>query len=167
MCQEMSRDTRQSEEAEAKARATGVLGGRHSRALDSKRRLTIPSVWRHALGSDYVYVMPDVQDQKSCLRLIPKDVLEARLEEMKRAPLSDEVLNAQLEAIGENTELLEFDVQGRIRISDRMLEYAELKSGVVMKGAFRCATLWAAEKCAEETAVDMAKLRMAQSVLKF
>lgn len=160
----MSEPGKQSTENAVKKGAIALMG-RFDRTLDPKKRLTIPSVWRDALGPDCVYVMPDTQ--RPCLQLIPKDMMESRLDELKKQPISSAELNALLDAIGENSEMLEFDVQGRIRISDRLLAYAKLKGAVVMKGAVRMATIWPAEETPAESAVDVAKLGAAMAKLQF
>ena len=150
---------------ETPMKATGALVGSHERNLDPKKRLTIPSAWRHALGSDYVYVMKE--EGAPCLRLVPKGVFESRLTEIQEEPLSDEDLNDVLEKIGEDSELLEFDVQGRIRISDRLLAHANLTGTVVMKGAVRMARLWAPENVPQRSAVEVENLRAAMKKLRF
>ena len=145
--------------------ATGALVGTHERTLDPKKRLTIPSAWRHALGSDYLYVMKE--EGMPCLRLVPKGVFESRLTDIQEKDLSDEELNNVLEKIGEDSELLEFDVQGRIRISDRLLAYANLEGTVVMKGALRMARLWAPKNVLQRTPVEVENLRTAMKKLRF
>ena len=150
---------------ETPMKATGALVGSHERNLDPKKRLTIPSAWRHALGSDYVYVMKE--EGAPCLRLVPKGVFESRLAEIQEEPLSDDDLNDVLEKIGEDSELLEFDVQGRIRISDRLLAHANLTGTVVMKGAVRMARLWAPENVPQRSAVEVENLRAAMKKLRF
>ena len=150
---------------ETPMKATGALVGSHERNLDPKKRLTIPSAWRHALGSDYVYVMKE--EGAPCLRLVPKGVFESRLVEIQEEPLSDDDLNDVLEKIGEDSELLEFDVQGRIRISDRLLAHANLTGTVVMKGAVRMARLWAPENVPQRSAVEVENLRAAMKKLRF
>jgi DNA-binding transcriptional regulator/RsmH inhibitor MraZ len=129
-----------------------ALMGRYLRPFDQKRRLTIPSVWRDALGPDSVYVLPD--PQRRILQLIPKGMLEARLEELQRQPISDAKVNEMLDAIGAASELVEFDVQGRIRIKDELLAYAHLdvKGSVECRGSVRMVTIWPA---AEKTGDDM------------
>ena len=142
-----------------------MLVNTYERPLDPKKRLTIPSAWRHALGSDYVYVMKE--EGAPCLRLVPKGVFESRLAEIQEEPLSDDDLNDVLEKIGEDSELLELDVQGRIRISDRLLAHANLKGTVVMKGAVRMARIWAPENVPERTEVESENLRAAKRKLRF
>ena len=144
---------------------TGALVSEFERSLDPKKRLTIPSAWRHALGSDYVYVMKETG--KPCLNLIPKGVFESRLDGIQEEALTDDDLNDVLESVGEDTELLEFDVQGRIRISDRLLAHANLTDTVVMKGAVRMARLWAPENVPQRSAVEVENLRAAMKKLRF
>ena len=160
----MSINGRQSVE-ETREVATGLLVNTYERPLDPKKRLTVPSVWRHALGSDYVYVMKE--EGKPCLQLIPKGVFESRMAGIQEEALSDDDLNDVLERVGEDSELLEFDVQGRIRISDRLLAYANLKGPVVMKGAVRMARLWAPENVPERTPEESENLRAARKRLRF
>ncbi len=144
---------------------TGALLSEFERNLDPKKRLTIPSAWRHALGSDYVYVMKEAG--KPCLNIIPKGVFESRMEGLQEEALTDDDLNDVLESVGEDAELLEFDVQGRIRISDRLLAYANLKGTVVMKGAVRMARIWAPENVPQRTEVESENLRAAKRKLRF
>ena len=144
---------------------TGALVNSFERPLDPKKRLTVPSVWRHALGSDYVYVMKE--EGKPCLQLIPKGVFESRLAGIQEEALSDDELNDVLERVGEDSELLEFDVQGRIRISDKLLAYANLTGPVVLKGAVRMARLWAPENAPDHSAERSENQRTARRRLRF
>ena len=139
--------------------------GTFARSLDPKRRLTIPSVWRAALGPDFVYVMPDAR--RRCLQLIPRDVMEARLAKYQEMALGDPAVNDALDAISAASEMLEFDVQGRIRINDELLAFAGLKGSVVLKGGFRMATIWPAEETGEDMERRVAKLGDAMAKLGF
>ena len=151
---------------EVSAKSIGALVGRFDHALDPKKRLTIPSEWRMALGSpDFVYVMPDAEEK--CLNLIPREVMEARIAELQGEALMDASLNAALQTIGENSELLQLDVQGRIRICDALLGYANLNGTVSMIGAFRMAKLWNPKALGAGDKVDSAKLKAAVAKLKF
>lgn len=139
--------------------------GTFARSLDPKRRLTIPSVWRAALGPDFVYVMPDAR--RRCLQLIPRDVMEARLAKYQEMALGDPAVNDALDAISAASEMLEFDVQGRIRINDELLAFAGLKGAVVLKGGFRMATIWPAAETGEDMERRVAKLGDAMAKLGF
>ena len=136
---------------------SSILVGRCDHALDPKRRLTIPSGWRKALGNpEFVYVMPDRKEK--CLNLMPKaemDVLKAKIREKA---LFDPALNRVYQVIGSVSEQLDLDVQGRIRISDRLLQFANLTTTVAMLGSFRMIKLWNPEALPPEDTVDAAAL---------
>ncbi len=160
----MSTEGKQSVEETAKVLPSALVNT-FERPLDPKKRLTIPSVWRRALGSDYVYVMKE--EGQPCLLLIPKGMFESRLAGIQDEALTGDEYNDVLESVGEDSELLEFDVQGRIRICDRLLEYANLKGTVVMKGAVRMARLWAPENAPGRSAENAENLRAARKRLRF
>ena len=68
---------------------------------------------------------------------------------------------------GESSELLQFDVQGRIRICDKLLAYANLNGTVAMVGAFRMAKLWNPKALGSSDKVEASKLKAAVAKLKF
>ena len=150
--------------AEMPRKRPTALMGVHSRNLDPKKRLTVPSMWREALGGDYVYVMKD--PNLHCLRMIPPRILDARIAELENISLVDAKANEQLEYIGANSEALEFDVQGRIRIPDAMLAFAGLKGAVELRGGIRSATIRPAGTL-PEAGTDVAALRDAMVQLHF
>ena len=94
-------------------------------------------------------------------------MFESRLAGIQDESLTGDDFNDVLESIGEDSELLEFDIQGRIRICDRLLEYANLKGPVVMTGAVRMARLWAPENVPERTPEESENLRAARKRLRF
>ena len=136
---------------------SGVLVGRFDHALDPKKRLTIPRVWRTALGHpEYIYVFPDPNEE--CLDLIPREEMDARIEKLRKAALFDPEMGKVLQAIGEFAEQLEFDVQGRIRIGDKLLKYAGLSGQVAMVGAINRARLWNPDRLPPGDTVDPSRL---------
>ncbi len=127
--------------AEAKGVRSGVLVGRFDHALDSKKRFTIPSEWRAVMGNPaYVYVMPDPTDK--CLDLVPAAEMEVRLEKLREKALFDPALNQALQTIGASSEQLTLDIQGRIRVRDELLRFANLTTTVAMVGSVRMVKLW-------------------------
>ena len=143
--------------AEATNEDSSILVGRCDHALDPKRRLTIPSGWRKALGNpEFVYVMPDRKER--CLNLMPKaemDVLKAKIREKA---LFDPALNRVYQVIGSVSEQLDLDVQGRIRISDRLLQFANLTTTVAMVGSFQMIKLYDPAVIEPEDEVNMEEI---------
>ena len=123
------------------AAGPGLLVGRFDHALDPKRRLTVPAGWRDLMGAPpYVYVFPDPNEK--CLNLIPPAEMEGRLEKLRQRALFDKRASVALRVFGENAEQAVVDVQGRIRIRDRLLAFAQLTDTVVMIGAMNRVQLW-------------------------
>lgn len=152
--------------AESTTAMSGVLVGRVDHALDPKKRFTIPSEWRAVMGDpDYVYVMPDAQ--KPCLNLVPKAEMEARLEKLREKALFDPALNAALQTIGANSEQLMLDVQGRIRVCDKLLRFANLTTTVAMVGSVRMIKLWDPVALGAAETVDQAGLAAALTTAGF
>ena len=117
------------------------LVGRFDHTLDPKRRLTIPSVWRKAMGNpDFVYAMPDREQR--CVNLMPKAEMDVLLGKIRERALFDPALNHVFQVIGSMSEQLDLDVQGRIRVSDKLLQYANLTTTVAMVGSLRMIKLW-------------------------
>ncbi len=89
---------------------------------------------------EFVYVMPDPREK--CVNIIPPVEMESRLEEIRKKALFDPVLRPVLQKIGACSEMPSVDVQGRIRISDKLLQFANLKTTVAMQGAVLMIQLW-------------------------
>ena len=141
---------------EANARS-GALVGRFDHALDPKKRFTIPSEWRALMGNpSYVYVMPDPSEP--CLDLVPVAEMESRLEKMREKALFDPSANRALQTIGSVSELPSLHVQGRIRISDKLLQFANLTTTVAMVGSVRMIKVYNPSLLGPEDEVDIDEL---------
>ena len=152
----MSKEGRQSV-AESTKVSSGGFVGRYDHALDPKKRFTIPSEWRAMMGDPkFVYVMADPTER--CVNIIPAVEMESRLEKLREKALFDPALSQVLQTIGANSEMPALDVQGRIRISDKLLQFANLTTTVAMVGAVRMIELWSPEALPPEGEVDQAEL---------
>ena len=63
-----------------------------------------------------------------------------------------------LQVIGANSDLLMLDVQGRIRIADKLLRFANLTTTVAMVGSVRMIKLWDPAALTPEGEVDQSGL---------
>ncbi|MDO4528040.1 MAG: division/cell wall cluster transcriptional repressor MraZ, partial [bacterium] len=66
-----------------------------------------------------------------------------------------------------NSEQLPLDVQGRIRISDRLLEFAGIKGRAAFIGAVAYGEIWAAEERQPAESVDQVALGDALAAIDF
>ncbi len=140
--------------------------GVYQHSLDPKKRLTIPSVWRASIGEPKsLYVLPDFEER--CLNLIPAAEMAHKLEQLRRYSLSNAKAQAFLAKLGSNSDLLTWDTQGRIRISDRLLNFAGVGENVVLEGAFNKFRLWAAELRESTDAIDQTGLAEAAQYVDF
>ena len=152
--------------SEVKSAWSGALVGRFDHALDPKKRFTIPSEWRALMGNpQYVYVMPDPKER--CLNLVPVAEMEVRLAKLREKSLFDPAANRALQTIGSVSDLLPLDVQGRIRISDKLLQFANLTTTVAMLGSVRMVKLWDPELLAPAETVDQESLANALASVEF
>jgi division/cell wall cluster transcriptional repressor MraZ len=152
--------------AESARAVSGVLVGRFYHNLDPKKRFTIPREWRAVMGEpDYVYVLPD--HKEGCLNLVPKAEMEMRLEKLREKALFDPVFSRALQVIGANAEQLMLDVQGRIRVSDKLLQFANLTTTVAMLGSVRMIKLWDPKALGDLETVDQAALGEALEMVGF
>ncbi len=129
--------------------------GRHDNALDPKKRLTIPSEWRDSMGS-VVYVMPDRKEK--CLNLYSKAEMDIFLNQLREKALLDPALNKVFAKIGAVSQQLSLDVQGRIRICDKLLQFANLTTTVALVGSVRMVKLYDPALIGPEDAVDIDEL---------
>lgn len=123
----------------------GFLVGRFEHSMDPKWRLTIPAGWRETMGSPgYLYAM--IAPQKgTLLMLVPPVTMEGKIQKLRDLPMATPGRMEAQRYIGENSEQVFFDVQGRIRIPDRLLRAGKLMAPgekVVLIGALDKIELW-------------------------
>ena len=109
--------------------------------LDGKKRLTVPSFWRDLIGdSKQVFVFPGLTEP--CLRVFAPDEANRRLAKVQESAGSDREGRKLKRSLMAKSELVSWDSQGRIRIKDSLLEYAGLKTKVVLVGTWEGFELW-------------------------
>ena len=125
--------------------ARGVFVNSYTHYLDSKKRLTIPAVWREMVGAPrQLFVLQGVNDQ--CLCVYPAQELLRRMERLRNLSIADDQGRQFARALASRAELVPWDSQGRIRVKDELLEYAGLVNEVVLSGTFDGFELWSPER---------------------
>ena len=137
--------------------------------LDEKKRLTIPSEWRDAMGIvsgdkdtyGYVYVFPN--ETEDCLDLIPAREMRTIIEERSNTDILDN--DPVSTALAQIAQMLKIDSAGRIRINDELLEFAGIKSErgeeVTLIGAFNKGHIWSGRKRPKGAKLDVSAFREA------
>ncbi len=112
--------------------------------LDAKKRLTIPSDWRAMVGQpEQVFVLPSAIEK--CLCVYPARSITKMFERLQQLSETDAEAQRKLRNLSSNSNLVSWDAQGRIRIKDSLLEYAGLKSEVILVGVLKRFELWSPE----------------------
>jgi MraZ protein len=110
-------------------------------SLDPKRRLTIPSGFRDQLVAvKGFYVLPGVPEK--CLYMYTPEAFETKWEKMRQAAAQDRRIRRFVSNLGARSDFVTWDGQGRIRIKDDLLSYAEITDQVVLVGAIEMIELW-------------------------
>lgn len=137
-----------------------VFVGSFAHTLDPKKRLTIPSEWRAQVGTPKsLYILPDVQEK--CLSVLPAAEMMRRLTERQHARLSDREARRFSRVVASQSALVTWDTQGRIRVPDALLNFAELKEQVELLGAFETFELWNPDALAAAGGLDRAGIEEA------
>ena len=142
-----------------------ALSGTYSRSLDEKQRLAVPKrVCEDFNEADLnsFYVAPGTD--KSLVLYSPAGFEKLARKIAKQSPNRVDVRNYK-RLFYSRAERVELDAQGRIRIPERLVEFAGLSRDIVLVGVHDHAEIWDAASWerflnATETAFD----EMAQSI---
>lgn len=139
--------------------------GEFAHALDPKRRLTVPSVWRDEVGSaQSLVILPDYE--QNCLTAVTREKARALFAPQTPSALFFDKRRVEIRrALSSKMQSVKFDVQGRILIDPKLLEFAGITGKTVMVGTFDRIQIWAAERYEANTAIDQEALREAFSEL--
>lgn len=113
--------------------------GEYTHNLDDKSRLTVPAKFREPLMAGLI-VTRNPADR--CLMVMPKAEWEIVAAKISALPLTDAKSALLRRAIFSAAEDLLLDKQGRILISQRLREYAQIESDIVIAGVNKFIELW-------------------------
>jgi len=115
-----------------------ALTGTYLRTLDDKRRVAVPKRLRDDFGEanlEFLYIAPGTE--KSLVLYAPKAF------EHLAARLADKASHQNfLRLFYSSSERVDLDGQGRIRIPDRLADYADLSHEAYLLGVQDHAELW-------------------------
>lgn len=115
--------------------------GEFEHALDSQRRLAVPSDWRLKDVDPRFILLPA---KSSIIQVIPfKTFNEVILNKAKRLSLANANDVRDLAVLGSRAQVCACDKQGRIQISPKLMEHARLKDKAILIGSLWHIQLWA------------------------
>ena len=113
--------------------------GEFSHSLDNKGRLTIPAKFRDQLAPGLV-VTRNPSDR--CLLIMPQNKWDEVAEKISALPLTDKRSALLRRAVFSAAEDLKPDRQGRILVSQRLRDYAQIDTEAVIAGVNTFIELW-------------------------
>lgn len=144
----------------------GMFVGDFLHSLDPKKRLTIPSVWRAQVSDPQsLFVLPDFHEP--CLNVLPAAEMQLKLERLRKHSMSDKKAMTFARTLGSVSDLVSWDTQGRVRISDKLLKFAKITDQVQMVGAMDKFQLWNPSLRDGDGEVDQMKLAEAGQYVDF
>ena len=119
-----------------------TLTGTFERSLDDKNRIAVPKTLRDEFSADgvaHLFVAP--QQNKSLSVYAPAE-FEALAERLGAKSTNQVEVLKYKRFFYSKAEKVELDGQGRIRIPDRLAEFAQLRRDVVLLGVQDHAEIW-------------------------
>lgn len=144
----------------------GVFVNTYVHTMDPKKRLTIPSDWRELVGvPNRLFVLPGVNDK--CLCVYPAREMTRRMERLRNLSIADRKGRQLARTLASRSDLVPWDSQGRIRVKNDLLEFAELEKDVVLVGTFDGFELWNPETWKSIAELDQKSLGEAAKYVGF
>ncbi|MBW3539217.1 MAG: division/cell wall cluster transcriptional repressor MraZ [Planctomycetes bacterium] len=119
-----------------------TLTGTYPRSLDEKQRLAVPKRLREQFGDESLkslFVTPETDHSLGLYSPAAFEALATRLGQRSANPAQ---LRNYLRLFYARAERLDVDSQGRIRIPERLMEFAKLQRDVVLLGVHDHAEIW-------------------------
>ena len=126
---------------------TTFFVGEFTHALDSKGRVTIPSKWRIQGGENTYLALPN---PSGYITVYPPKMIERLEEKVAEASLSDPQAQSLLMELFSKADSFGCDKQGRINLSDKLLDHAGIKGKAVLVGKFSSFAIWSESRRGKE-----------------
>lgn len=118
--------------------------------LDKQGRVAIPAAWRNADGSARFVLIPS---SDFSLKLMPHSLFtEMIAEKVKKISLGDNAAARELAVLGSSSQECVCDKQGRIQISQKLLDHAGITDQVALVGSIAYAQIWNPDRWEKESA---------------
>jgi len=121
-----------------------LLTGTFPRTLDDKKRLALPKKWRDQMGDPGTLYLTPGPDQS--LWLYSEVELERVARQLDIAPAADADARVFRRLFFAQAEMVELDRTGRLLVPDRLMQFAQLTTEVVLLGVRDHLELWDAAR---------------------
>ena len=115
--------------------------GTYRNKIDDKNRMAVPAKFRDQLGGRCMLT----KGFDECLYIYSMEDFEVMASKLAALPQSDADFREFISDFFGNTEICEFDSQGRIKIPQNLRDYAHITKELVTRGAMNKIEIWSAE----------------------
>ncbi len=117
--------------------------GMYDKTIDTQRRIALPRPWRQSeQGGDQFVLLPG---RTGCLQLIPGAMFATLFEKLRQVSFADREAGIALASLAAVAQMVVCDSQGRIQLTGKLMEMANLDKNSVLVGAFTSIQIWAPE----------------------
>jgi len=117
--------------------------GEYNYTIDNKGRVNIPAKFRKVLAEEAENTFIITQGRHQCLDVYPLDVFQEKIvNKINEFSESNDAHRYYTSIKGSNSTDSQLDKQGRIAISQKLLEYAGITKDILIIGAFHRIELW-------------------------
>ena len=116
--------------------------GEFSYSLDSKGRLNIPSKFRNVVSKKNKNSFVITKGMDPCIWIYPVIVWQNIEDELKKLSSLSRVNRSFVRSTVRYTSAVKYDKQGRIAISQNLIDYAKLKKEVLIIGMVNKIEVW-------------------------
>ena len=147
-----------------------LFAGEFIHAIDSQRRIAIPKDWRVKGGENIFYTLPG---RNNTIQLMTYASFKRLADKLRKVSIADPKASIALARLGAKARECHCDKQGRIGITENLLEYAEIKkdgvidTDLVLVGAFNNIQIWSKENWKKEQMSDEEMLDVLQSIEEY
>lgn len=138
-----------------KATTTRVYNSTYRNAVDGKRRIQIPAMWRPD-ESDFQFtliVWPKYREG-ACLRVLPPKELAELMEALDAMPNGDPNKTTLKRIIGSESTQVTLDKAGRICVPEEMADAANIEDEAVLVGLLDRFEIWSPARYEKLKAAD-------------
>ncbi len=135
--------------------------GEFRHALDSQRRVAVPSAWRMGRGSPLFYLLPG---RHKTIQAVPEKIFAEIMSKTRKVSFADAEASLALARLGRMAQACPCDKQGRIQISQKLSEYAELGNMAVLVGAIGVIQIWSEKNWEKSGGSDEQVLDVIQKI---
>lgn len=126
-----------------------MLTGEYRHSVDAKKRIFIPAKHREELGTSFI-VTKDMRGSR--LRVFSLSAWEEYLAPIRK--MDRRTQESIFRFLHKDAISAEPDSQGRIVLSQSLMDYAKIVKDAVVVGCYDCAEIWAAEEYEKESAAE-------------